>query len=478
MKLSTKVAYNTIIQFISKVIATGLGLIAIAVITRDLGQEGFGEYTTAMTFLSFFGIIADLGLTLVTVQMISRPGVNEQKMLSNLLSLRLVSALIFLGLAPVIVLFFPYSANIKLAVTIATASFFFIALNQILVGLFQKYLRLDKVSIAEVANRLVLLVGVIISIKFEFGLNGIMLSTVIASAVNFLLLFAFSRRISRIKLCFDFALWQEIISLSWPLALTITLNLIYLKADTFLLSIIPRQSELGIIAEVGIYGAAYKVIDVVITFPFMFAGIILPIITLAWAKERQTDFKRVMQKSFDAMLILAFPMIVGTILLAKEIMVLVAGKDFAASGPALQILILSAGAIFMGIMFSHAVIAINKQKQIISAYLFVALSSLLIYLVVIPRFSYFGAAWATLYSEIAIGLAGFYLVWKYTGFIPSPVVLLKAALASLFMGGAILLAKNLGLDNVILNILIAVPAYFIFLLIFKGIKKEDIIDLI
>lgn len=289
MKLSTKVAYNTIIQFSSKIIATGLGLIAIAIITRDLGQVGFGEYTAAMTFLSFFGIIADLGLTLITVQMISRPGINEQKILGNLLGLRLVSALIFLGLAPITVLLFPYSANIKLAVTIATASFLFIALNQILVGLFQKYLRLDKVSIAEVANRIILLVGIILAVKYNSGLSGIMLATVAASAINFLLLFLFSKKITRINLRFDFALWQEIIIRSWPLALTITLNLIYLKADTLLLSILPRSSELGIIAEVGIYGAAYKVIDVVITFPFMFAGIILPIITLAWAKERQTD---------------------------------------------------------------------------------------------------------------------------------------------------------------------------------------------
>lgn len=478
MKLFTKIAYNTIIQFISKIIATGLGLVVIAIITRDLGQEGFGEYTTAMTFLSFFGIIADLGLTLITVQMISRPKVDEQKILGNLLSLRLVSALIFLGLAPITVLLFPYSANIKLAVIIATASFLFITLNQILVGLFQKYLRLDKVSIAEVANRLVLLGGIIISVRSNFGLSGIMFATVAASAVNFILLFLFSKKITRIKLCFDFALWQEIMVRSWPLALTITLNLIYLRADTLLLSIIPRASELGIIAEVGIYGAAYKVIDVVITFPFMFAGIILPVITLAWAKKQQADFKNVLQKSFDIMLILALPMMVGTLLLAKGIMTLVAGQDFAVSGPILQILILSAGAIFMGIMFSHAVIAINKQKKIIIAYLFVALSSLIIYLIVIPRFSYFGAAWATLYSEIAIGLANFYLVWKYTRFIPSLIVPLKAALAALFMGGTILLLKNLGLNNILLHILIAALVYFIFLLIFKGIKKEDILDLI
>ena len=148
MKLATKVAYNTIIQFISKFIATVLGLVAIAIITRYLGQHGFGIYTTAITFISFFGIIADFGLTLVTVQLISQPNRDQNKMIGNLMALRLVSATVFIGLGPLIVLLFPYSAEVKSAVAIVALSFVFIALNQVLVGLFQKHLRLDKVSIA------------------------------------------------------------------------------------------------------------------------------------------------------------------------------------------------------------------------------------------------------------------------------------------------------------------------------------------
>lgn len=106
MQLATKIAHNTIIQIIGKGIATFLGLITIAIMTRQLDQVGFGQYTTIITFLSFFGVIADLGLTLVTTQMISDPKIDQNKILSNLFSLRLISAIIFLGLAPLIVLFF------------------------------------------------------------------------------------------------------------------------------------------------------------------------------------------------------------------------------------------------------------------------------------------------------------------------------------------------------------------------------------
>ena len=160
MSLSTRIAHNYIIQIIGKAIATALGLIAVGAIARYLGQNGFGEYTVIITFISFFAILADLGLTLVTVQMISQPNVNEEKILSNLLGLRLVSAFLFLGIAPFIIFLFPYTQVVKIGVLIAAVSFFFIALTQVLVGLFQKKLSMDKVAIAEVVSRVALVIGV------------------------------------------------------------------------------------------------------------------------------------------------------------------------------------------------------------------------------------------------------------------------------------------------------------------------------
>ena len=86
MSLAKKIVHNTIIQIIGKLIATVLGLFSLALITRYLGQVGFGQYTTIYTFLTFFAVIADLGLTLITVQMISGEKESENKILNNLFS--------------------------------------------------------------------------------------------------------------------------------------------------------------------------------------------------------------------------------------------------------------------------------------------------------------------------------------------------------------------------------------------------------
>lgn len=482
MRLATKIFYNTVVQIISKIIATVLGLVAIAVITRYLGKFGFGQYTTIITFLSFFGIIADLGLTLVTTQMISQPGVDENlrpggtsKILNNLFGLRLVSASLFLGLAPLTIIFFPYDPIIKLGVIVTFLSFFFIALNQILVGLFQKKLRMDRVSIAEVVGRIVLVIGVILAVKLNFGLIGIMVATVGASAINFLLHFIFSRQFVRIKLQFDLVIWWEIIKKSWPLAITIVFNLIYLKADILILSLIKTQ------AEVGIYGAAYKVIDVLVTIPFMFAGIVLPILTFSWVGKNIDYFKKVLQKSFDFMVILVVPLIVGTQFMGKPIMIMVAGNEFVDSGPVLRILIMAAGIVFLSCIFSHAIIALDKQKKIIGAYVFTSLTALAGYLIFIPRFSYMGAAWVTIYSELVIALAAIYYVWKYSNFLPNLKVVIKSILASFVMGIVLYFLPPLFYNSVLrllLVLLISAFIYFICLYLFKGITKKDVTELL
>jgi len=478
MKLATKIAYNTIIQIISKIIATILGLVSIGIITRYLGIIGFGEYTTIITFLSFFAIMADLGLTLVTVQLISQPGADQDKILGNLLALRLVSAFVFIAPAPIFVLFFPYSYVIKLGVALAALSFFFIALNQVLVGIFQKNLRMDKVSIAEIVSRVVLVLGIIIAVKIDSGIIGIIIATVISSFSSFALHYIFSQSFVKIKLYFDFSYWNQIFKKSWPLAVTIIFNLIYLKTDTLLLSIIPRPSSIGIIAEVGLYGAAYKVIDVLVTFPFIFAGIILPILTTTWAEKNYTSFKKILQKAFDIMVIIAVPLVIGTQLVAKNVITLVAGNDFAGAGPILQLLILASGFIFLGNMFAHAIIAIDKQKNIISAYVFVAITSVIGYLIFIPKYSYFGAAYVTIYSEAAIALASYLLVYNSTKFIPSLTVFFKSLVAALLMYNIIYFACLYLTNNLIIILSFAIVSYFIFLIILKGLKKEDLLVLI
>jgi O-antigen/teichoic acid export membrane protein len=293
-------------------------------------------------------------------------------------------------------------------------------------------------------------------------------SLILSSALNFILLWFFSKKYAKIRLNFDKILWLEIIKKTWPIGLTIFLNLIYLRADTLILSLVRNSSE------VGIYGASYRVIDVLITLPFIFAGIVLPILTAGWQTNRD-NFNNVLQKSFDLMVLLALPLVVGTQFVGLRIMTIVAGKEFELSGEILKILILAAGIIFIGTVFSHAVIAIDRQKKIIAAYVFVAITALIGYLIFIPRYSFYGAAWVTIYSELAIALAAYLLVRRVTGFRPKLSVAGKALLSSLAMALALSILSGL---NLLLLIIIAALVYFACLYFLRGVTREQILELI
>ncbi len=473
MNLSHKIAHNTFIQMGGKIVSTILGLVSLAFITRYLGQAGFGEYTTIITFLTIFAVLADFGLTLVTVQMIS--GINEKqqenKILNNLLGFRLSSIIFFLLLTPLIVWFFPYSQTIKIGIILTAPYFIFPALNQVIIGLLQKKLSMDRAALAEVISRLILLLGVVLVWHLNLGLRGILLTTIASGTTSFISHFVLARKFSRLKPAWDLTLWREIIRRSWPLAITVILNLIYLRADIIFLSLFKGNNE------VGLYGAAYRVVDVLTTLPFMFAGLILPVLTTAWLEKKGEFFHKIMQKSFDAMVIVAIPLVFGALLFAQQIMIVVAGEEFADSGPILKLLIIAVAAIFIGTIFSHAVIALDKQKKLISFYAFTAFSALIAYVLFIPKYSYFGAAGITIYSELLIAIFSAYCVFKYSNFLPKFNIVLKSIGASLLMSGFVLIYPHHWQDGwfgLILVIFFAAIIYFVVLFLIGGIKPAEL----
>lgn len=471
MELKRKIAKNTLVQIIGKALSTVLGIISLAIMARYLGASGFGEYSTIITFVSFFAMSADLGLTLISAQMISNPEENQNKALSNLFTLRFFSALIIIGLAPLSVIFFPYDSGIKTGVLISTLIFIFPALNQIPTALFQKNLKMEKVMASEVLSKTFLVGFIFLFAKLDTGLNGMLWASVFGSLIGFIILWSYGQKTAKIKLEFDFNFWKKIIKKSWPLATTIILNLLYLKGDVLILSLFKNNQE------VGIYGASYRAIEVIGTLPYMFAGIMLPIFTASWIKQEKEFLNKVMQKSFDFMLILALPLMVGTQFIAGKIMTMIAGQDFSASGRPLQILIVSTSLLFVSSVFSHIIIAIEKQKKVISLYLFTTITSLILYFLLIPKYSYLGGALVTIYSNVVILLGTIWVVKKYTDFLPKTQTLVKSTLAVIGMAILMfLIPKEYYNNNFLILLIVGLAAlfYFSLLYILGGINKEDL----
>lgn len=394
MSLLKRVAHNTAIQLAGKIISTILGVAVVAMVTRALGPAGYGEYTTVITYLSFFGIVADLGLTLITAQMISERGANESRIVSAIFSFRIVSALILFGVAPVVAFFSPLTGLEKIGIAVTTWSFFFVSLQQTLVGIFQKHLQMRYPAVAEICGRVALFVVTWFAVDAGKNLIWFLIAVTAGNIVNFLYTFFSARKFVAIKFVWDMPVMKELCVRAAPIAVSIIFNLIYLKADTLILRFL-RPLE-----EVGLYGAAYRVIDILMMVPVMLMGVILPIATAAWSERDSARTHSILQKTFDAFVVFALPVWCGGILLAPQLMRFVAGEEFVAAAGSLRILMCAFIAATMSTLFGHFIVALQKQRSVVWVYATDAALALAAYLIFIPRFGSVAAGWATVGSEV------------------------------------------------------------------------------
>lgn len=464
-----KIAHNTIIQVLGKALTISFALIGFGLMARYLGQEGFGYFSTIYAFLAIFGILVDLGLQMTTTKLISDPKEDEGQILSNALTIRLIASIIFLGLAPLVVLFFPYPTIIKVGVALASLGFIFHSLTSTLTSFFQKHLIIYKIVIAETVAKIIYLGIIILAIYLNRGLLGIITAVILDSFFALAILIYFALKQISLKPSFDFKVWHKILKTTWPIALTIALNLIYFKGDIFIMSLIRSQSE------VGLYGAPYKILEVLINITYLFLGLILPLLATAIAIKNFEKLKIIIQSTFDFLIILTIPMIVGGYFLGRELMILMAGSEFAISGDIIKILLLATGAIFMAALFGYVVVALDQQKRMIKFYAINAVLSVGGYWILISKYGYWGAAWMTVATEIFILITAAYVMYRSINFLPNLKLLGKSIVASLIMAIPLYVFPNLIFP---LAIFIGVLVYFFTLYILKGFDKQMILEIV
>lgn len=459
------VARNFSIQLASRIVAILVGLFSVAILTRALGTSGFGEYTTAITYLQLFGVIVDFGLTLTLIVMISENGADTEKIIGNIFGLRMITGALIFTLAPVTAMTFPWSYPVKFAIMVGSVAYVLMGGSTLLVGIFQRYQAMWRAGVAEIINRLGLLVFIALFAYLNFGVVWMMVASVIANALWLLASIRLARTFVHIQLLMDFEIWRDIWSRSWPIAISIFFNLLYLKGDIIFLSFFRDQTE------VGLYGVSYRLIDVLTAFPVMFMGILLPLIVQAWSSGNREEFAVHVRRTFDLFMIAAIPVIIGTQVVADKLIRLLAGAGYEPAGNILRLLIFAVFGVFMGALFGHLIVALNKQKQMIWGYLSVAILTIIGYFLFIPTYGMFGAAWMTIFSEGLIALITFIVVYRVAGVLPKLEVVLKALFASVVMYGFLRFVPSF---DVISQIIMGGIVYLLVMILIKGIRMEEI----
>ena len=481
MSLKRKVAYNTLVQIVGKVVTTVISLFLVAALTRYLGVTGYGQYTTVFSYVAFFAVFADFGFFWIFIRELAKPDADTSKIASNILTLRTILGIVVYGLAFVVGFFIPQYYEFRWGIGITALASLFLALNFTYVGVFQNKLRMDKAALTDMIGRAVILVVTLYLIKSNLGLNAILWAYAFGNIVNFVISAWLGRIYVHFRPAFDFKYWKEIFWQALPMGIILVLNLIYFRVDTLILSLLKSSTD------VGIYGPPYKVLEIMLFLPTIFMGNIFPIITRFYF-EKNPRLNELIQKAFDFLFMMALPIIVGVIFAARPIIEAVAGVEFvnastvqpflgipATSVLALQILIIAVGVSFLSHLFGYLAVAFGKQSKLVVPNIIFVVFNIGLNLILIPRFSYIGASIVTVLTESLVLVISWLIMSQYLKVNWNFRIFWKVVLASLFLGIFMYFAKGL---NLLILLPTAVVVYVVSLLAVGGVNKRMVTDII
>ena len=411
--LRKKIAFNTLAQIAGKFVSTGLGVLITIFLTRYLGPEGFGKYTFVIVFVTMFGTVADWGLSLITVREASRRPEEAPQIIGNTIIIRLLLALVAAVIAIIVINILPYSSEIRLLTSVAAIYLLALSLKTSFQIVFNTKLQMQNWAMAEVVANLISvgLVGFLILNKAD--LLAIMLAFLVGHVAAAVVAVYLGYRLMPIKLSFVRPETRALLLEALPMGAILIVFTIYNRFDTIILAHYHGEGA------VGIYGAAYRIFEVVVLAAAYFANSVLPLIS-KYAQEDRNKLKEIFEKCFTFLLGAGIIAATLTFVLAPFGVWVVAGPEFSGSVLALRILALSLAVSYLNHLTGYTMIALGKQWYSLGVATLALIVNFGLNLYFIPRYSYVAAAWITLLTEGMIVLISVWLLHKFIGVTPRP----------------------------------------------------------
>lgn len=386
---------NAIFSIMKTVLSIVFPLITFPYATRTLGVAAIGAYNYSLSIVSYFILIAGLGIATYGIREGARIR-NDQRKLRGFCSqiftinicATLFSYLILFG-----VLFFSTKlSDYKETILILSLEVVFTTL-----GMNWLYSIFEEFKIMTIVTFIVQAIAVVLMLIFVKSPDDyyryIWISVFTSIAPNIILLF-FSKKLCIVKITRNVQ-WKKHIK---PIFLLFSMSIattIYVSLDTTMLGIMTDDYH------VGYYSVSVKIYKIVKQLLNAIVLVVIPRASmLAEEKER---FEELLKKIGNTIVTLIIPVITGMIFMSKEIIYLISGKEYVAAAPSLKIL---SGALFfavLGNLYANCILVpLKRENLVLKITTISAVINMLLNIVLIRLYQENAAAFTTLVSEAVV----------------------------------------------------------------------------
>jgi O-antigen/teichoic acid export membrane protein len=444
-----------------RAIALLLSAGATIVVARDLGTVGLGKYGAIYAYLTLFAWMATFGFEPILVREISRARDNAASLLRTAMGMSWLLAGGTITIAVLIAPFAGYSGMLRVLVLLAGLEYVLTPLRLPSV-IFQVDMRQWYSATINVVRQALWCVIVLILWCFQAPLLYVIGGRVLCAAIECVLLWAYGRRFVTGAGRFLGEKSKEMFTHAFPIAFASLLAMIYLRIDQVMLHKMVSDSELGQ------YVAAVRVSELFEALPAALMLAVAPIYAVSAADPAR--FREQTKRTFRYLMILASGLCVLIASVANLAVVVLFGRQFAAAGPLLAVLIWSEIAVFFSVVVVSSLVAQNRQRLLPVPTLAGAFVNIALNLVWIPRYGATGSAYATLisYSVAWIAVLCFFGSTRSLALQGVSFALPISTIALLACGGA-----RLFVANAAFRVVAALILFGIGLLLARLIRKDD-----
>lgn len=243
---------------------------------------------------------------------------------------------------------------------------------------------------------------------------------------------------------------------------------IYINLNTIMLGFIQDDTA------VGIYTAGNKISHIALTVVTSLGVVMLPRCANLISNGRIEEFKKASIKAIKLVMATSFPCMAALIILAPQIILVFCGKDFLDAVPVLiwtvPVILVVGISNVIGIQILYPY---GKENIVILSTLGGALFNIVLNTLLIPRYSYIGAAISTLIAEIVVTIIQICVGRKFIPFKFNFKLISNYFIATIVM--AIILSVSIHIiDNPYLAAIICIIEGLVIYLVMLSVLKDSL----
>ncbi|MBN1356685.1 flippase [bacterium] len=394
-----RIARNTFVVFLSRVIEVGSGFIIMMVLCRYLSPGPFGEYAFITAVVLAFQPLINLELNTILIRDMSRDPENIDWLLGTGLILKLLLIFGFIIGICLIGSMLAVHATLKIALGIAAFSEVFQQIYWVFNTVFFARERMEYETWCSLIYRIITVGGIAVlgltGEAYSESLIGVVAVFGILAAGNFFRAVISTGIVLRkfgVRIVWNGWLrMRGLLNQSWLIGIATFFTGLSFRVDVYVLKVIHGPEQISM------FHVPHMLVLQTQIFAVALVTALFPTFSRLGGKGIPGEQFRIARiVSVRILTIVGLLLAAGMALFSEIIVLVIGGDEFLASARSLRILSWCIPVLFLNYLSTNLLTSLKRQNVLIIGAAFSLLVNLILDLLLIPGFKAEGAAWATL----------------------------------------------------------------------------------